>query len=39
MDGVYGEATIEAVRGFQEKRGFEVTGEVDRRTMERLRQA
>ena len=32
----YGEVTAEAVRGFQEKRGFAVTGEVDRRTMERL---
>ena len=36
VDGVYGEETVEAVRGFQEKRGFEVTGEVDRRTMQRL---
>lgn len=36
VDGVYGEATTEAVRGFQEKRGFDVTGEVDRRTMKRL---
>jgi peptidoglycan hydrolase-like protein with peptidoglycan-binding domain len=36
VDGVYGEATTEAVRGFQEKRGFQVTGEVDRRTMKRL---
>jgi lipoprotein-anchoring transpeptidase ErfK/SrfK len=36
IDGVYGEATTEAVRGFQEKRGFEVTGEVDRRTLKRL---
>ena len=38
VDGVYGEATTEAVRGFQEKRGFEATGEVDQRTMKRLRQ-
>ncbi|WP_292675889.1 L,D-transpeptidase family protein, partial [Nocardioides sp.] len=38
VDGVYGEATTEAVRGFQEKRGFDATGEVDRRTMKRLRQ-
>ena len=36
VDGVYGEETAEAVRGFQEKRGFTVTGEVDRRTMQRL---
>ena len=36
VDGVYGDVTVEAVRGFQEKRGFEVTGEVDRRTMQRL---
>jgi peptidoglycan hydrolase-like protein with peptidoglycan-binding domain len=36
VDGVYGEATTEAVRGFQEKRGFQVTGEVDRRTLKRL---
>ena len=36
VDGVYGDVTVEAVRGFQEKRGFDVTGEVDRRTMQRL---
>jgi peptidoglycan hydrolase-like protein with peptidoglycan-binding domain len=36
VDGVYGDATTEAVRGFQEKRGFEATGEVDPRTMTRL---
>lgn len=36
VDGVYGEATTQAVRGFQEKRGFEATGEVDRRTQKRL---
>lgn len=36
VDGVYGDATTEAVRGFQEKRGFTATGTVDRRTMRRL---
>jgi lipoprotein-anchoring transpeptidase ErfK/SrfK len=36
VDGVYGDATTEAVRGFQEKRGLEGTGKVDRRTMNRL---
>lgn len=32
----YGDLTTEAVRGFQAKRGFEVTGEVDKRTLDRL---
>ncbi|HWJ66299.1 MAG TPA: L,D-transpeptidase family protein [Nocardioides sp.] len=32
----YGPVTAEAVRGFQAKRGFAVTGEVDRRTLDRL---
>lgn len=32
----YGDVTTEAVRGFQAKRGFEVTGEVDQRTLDRL---
>jgi peptidoglycan hydrolase-like protein with peptidoglycan-binding domain len=36
VDGHYGAATTDAVRGFQEKRGFEATGDVDRRTMRRL---
>ena len=36
VDGTYGDETTEAVRGFQEKRGFTVTGAVDRRTMNRL---
>ena len=36
VDGVYGGVTTEAVRGFQEKRGFKATGKVDRRTMKRL---
>lgn len=36
VDGVYGAATTDAVRGFQEKRGFGATGEVDRRTLRRL---
>lgn len=34
--GVYGDLTAEAVRGFQAKREIPVTGEVDRRTMNRL---
>lgn len=34
----YGDVTTEAVRGFQAKRGFETTGEVDRRTLDRLRE-
>ena len=32
----YGPTTTEAVRGFQAKRGFQVTGVVDRRTLDRL---
>ena len=32
----YGEQTEEAVAGFQEKRGFPVTGAVDQRTLDRL---
>ena len=32
----YGDRTVEAVRGFQGKRGFPATGAVDRRTMDRL---
>ncbi|MFW6869680.1 L,D-transpeptidase family protein [Nocardioides sp. CPCC 206347] len=32
----YGDLTTKAVRGFQAKRGFEVTGEVDKRTLDRL---
>lgn len=32
----YGDVTTKAVRGFQAKRGFEVTGEVDKRTLDRL---
>jgi peptidoglycan hydrolase-like protein with peptidoglycan-binding domain len=34
--GRFDPATVRAVRGFQDKRGFEVTGEVDRRTWKRL---
>jgi len=34
--GTYGPGTRTAVRGFQEKRGFEPTGVVDRRTWRRL---
>ncbi|WP_205473364.1 L,D-transpeptidase family protein [Nocardioides sp. SYSU D00038] len=37
VDGVYGDHTVEAVEGFQDKRGFPVTGEVDQRTLKRLR--
>lgn len=36
VTGYYGEITATAVRGFQAKRGFPVTGEVDRRTLDRL---
>jgi peptidoglycan hydrolase-like protein with peptidoglycan-binding domain len=32
----YGDVTAEAVRGFQAKRGFEATGVVDQRTLDRL---
>ena len=32
----YGPKTTEAVRGFQAKRGFQVTGKVDQRTLNRL---
>jgi len=37
VTGEYGDATVEAVRGFQAKREIRVTGKVDRRTMGRLR--
>lgn len=36
VTGTYGDLTAEAVRGFQEKRGFPVTGKVDQRTLDRL---
>jgi lipoprotein-anchoring transpeptidase ErfK/SrfK len=36
VTGTYGDVTATAVRGFQEKRGFPVTGVVDRRTLDRL---
>ncbi|GAB3821061.1 hypothetical protein GCM10028820_28500 [Tessaracoccus terricola] len=36
VDGIYGAKTVEAVRGFQEKREIPVTGEVDQRTLDRL---
>ncbi|MDN5744450.1 MAG: L,D-transpeptidase family protein [Nocardioidaceae bacterium] len=32
----YGDVTTEAIRGFQAKRGFSVTGAVDQRTLDRL---
>ncbi len=34
--GTYDRATVEAVRGFQEKRAIPVTGDVDQRTQDRL---
>ena len=34
--GYYGDITAESVSGFQAKRGFPVTGVVDRRTLDRL---
>jgi peptidoglycan hydrolase-like protein with peptidoglycan-binding domain len=36
VTGFYGEVTVAAVRGFQAKREIPVTGEVDRRTRDRL---
>jgi len=36
VSGSYDDATVEAVRGFQEKRQIPVTGEVDQRTLDRL---
>jgi len=36
MTGTYDDVTAAAVRGFQRKRGFQATGEVDRRTWKRL---
>lgn len=36
VTGSYDTETVEAVRGFQEKREIPVTGEVDQRTMDRL---
>ena len=36
VDGRYGDQTVEAVRGFQEKRGIATTGLVDQRTLDRL---
>ena len=35
--GTYDATTVEAVRGFQDKRRIPVTGEVDQRTLDRLR--
>jgi len=35
-DGRYDDETVEAVRGFQEKRQIPVTGKVDQRTLDRL---
>ena len=36
VTGEYGDATVEAVRGFQAKREIPVTGQVDQRTLDRL---
>ncbi|MFC6696178.1 L,D-transpeptidase family protein [Nocardioides daphniae] len=36
VTGTYADGTARAVSGFQAKRGFPVTGEVDRRTLRRL---
>lgn len=36
IDGTYGDDTVAAVEGFQAKRGIPVTGEMDRRTLDRL---
>ena len=37
VTGNYGSQTVEAVKGFQAKRGIPVTGEVDQRTLDRLK--
>lgn len=37
VDGIFGARTVEAVRGFQQKREIPVTGDVDQRTLDRLR--
>lgn len=36
ISGTYGDATVEGVKGFQGKRGFPVTGEIDQRTWDML---
>jgi len=36
VTGYYGPATVAAVKGFQDKRGIPVTGEIDERTLDRL---
>jgi peptidoglycan hydrolase-like protein with peptidoglycan-binding domain len=36
VTGVYDAATVEAIKGFQGKRGIPVTGDVDQRTLDRL---
>ncbi|MGZ5404508.1 MAG: L,D-transpeptidase family protein [Nocardioides sp.] len=36
VTGSYDPATVDAVKGFQGKRGIPVTGEIDQRTMDRL---
>lgn len=37
VDGTYGDTTVAAVKGFQDKRAIPVTGEIDQRTTDRLR--
>ena len=37
ITGTYDSQTVTGVKGFQGKRGFPVTGEVDQRTLDRLR--
>lgn len=36
ITGTYDAQTVSGVRGFQDKRGFPVTGEVDQRTLDKL---
>ncbi len=36
VTGTYDDGTVDAVKGFQAKRGVPVTGEIDRRTLDRL---
>ncbi len=36
ISGSYGDATVTGVKGFQAKRGYPVTGEVDQRTLDML---
>lgn len=36
VDGIYGDQTKSGISGFQEKRGFPVTGAVDQRTLDKV---